>query len=893
MFSPQYRALAAALLLFTAAILISSYHIVREYELITGKFVPNLWVAAQAEIEYFRFINQLERHTFDDAEESQELATRLFIFGSRLPLLLQGSESDHVRAIEGAPETVERLSDTLEQLEPAIVALRRGDAAAYRTIYAALKPFEIPLHQIVANTMLKDEEIAASQREEIRKVYWEVLWCIAGITVSASILVVLLFRAFRSASRSLELAHAAEAAETAARAQLKAVIDAVPARIGARDRAGRPVFRNRHEAGPAAGRPDGAAEEGAGLDELDRRVLDTGEPVPLFEETRPGGAEEGRTWLTTKVPLRDPAGAVASVVTVSLEISELKEAQRRNALLATALEHAGDAIEITDAEARFRYVNPAFERISGYASGEALGRTPFSLLMPEGEEARYRSVQAAAAGGRVWHGVLTARRKDGGLYQQEATLSPVRDASGAISHFVAVKRDITERLRAQERIWHLAHHDELTGLPNRALLHDRLRQALAEVGRHGEPAALLLLDLDRFKDVNDTLGHDAGDALLREVARRLRAGVREGDTVARLGGDEFALVLPRVADAAAAAAVAAELVRAVAEPVARAGGGIHTGASVGVTLSPDDGREPGQLLKNADIALYRAKAAGRGTHCLFAPEMRSRVERRRALEGELRLALARGELEPFFQPKVRLADERVVGFEALVRWRHPTRGLVPPDEFLPVAEEAGLGAAVSDLVLRRAVAQARAWQEAGLELGCLAVNLAPAQFRGGGLARTVRSVLDEAGFAPGCLMVEVTEGVFLGHDAGRVAEELEALHAMGVTVALDDFGTGYASLAHLRRFPVGVLKVDKGFVRDVLADPGDAAIVRAVVGLGQSLGMKVVAEGVESEAQLAWLRLQGCDYAQGYLFAPALPAEAAAAYLGDRRAAPRRLAVVT
>src|SRR3954454_20319595 len=413
MFSPQYRALAAALLLFTAAILISSYHIVREYELITGKFVPNLWVAAQAEIEYFRFINQLERHTFDDAEESQELATRLYIFGGRLPLLLQGSESDHVRAIEGAPETVERLSDTLEQLEPAIVALRRGDAAAYRAIYAALKPFEIPLHQIVANTMLKDEEIAASQREEIRKVYWEVLWCIAGITVSASILVLLLFRAFRSASRSLEVAHAAKAAEIAARAQLKAVIDAVPARISARDRDGKPVFHNRYEAEwRLAGAGDGPPAGGA-LDPLERRVVETGEPVPLFEDAPHGGAGGGRTWLTTKVPLRDVAGAVAHVVTVALDVTEQKEAQGRTALLATAVEHAGDAIEITDAEARFRYVNPAFERISGYTREEAVGRTPFSLLMPEGEEARYRSVQAAAAGGRVWHGVLTARRKDG------------------------------------------------------------------------------------------------------------------------------------------------------------------------------------------------------------------------------------------------------------------------------------------------------------------------------------------------------------------------------------------------------------------------------------------------------------------------------------------------
>ena len=616
-------------------------------------------------------------------------------------------------------------------------------------------------------------------------------------------------------------------------------------------------------------------------------MLETGEGVPLFEEVLPDAAGEPRTWLTTKAPLRDGTGRVSGVVTVAVDVSELKEAQRRNALLAAALDHAGDAIEITDAACRFRYVNPAFERISGYAREETVGQTPFALLMPEGEDARYEAVQRVIAGGQAWHGILTARRKDGRLFQQEATLSPVREASGTISHFVAVKRDITDRLRAEARVRHLAHHDPLTDLPNRALFHDRLLQALAEGRRHGERTALLLLDLDRFKDVNDTLGHDAGDALLLEVGRRLLACTREGDTVARLGGDEFALILPRLGSGAAAATVAAKVEEVLAFPVTHAGYSVHVGASVGVTVSPADGEEPGQLLKNADIALYRAKAEGRGTHRFFAPEMRRRVERRRELEDELRVGLGRGELVPFYQPEVRLADGRPAGLEVLARWRHPTRGLVPPEEFLPVAEEAGLGPAVGELVLRAAVAQARAWRDAGLAAGWLAVNLSAPQLRGGGLAGAVRAVLAEAGLAPGSLMVEVTEGVFLGRDAGLVAAELEALHAAGVAVALDDFGTGYASLAHLRRFPIDVLKVDRGFVRDVPDDPEGAAIVGAVIGLGHSLGMKVVAEGVEDEGQLAWLRLQGCDYAQGHLFAPALPAEAMAAYLARHAPAGR------
>ena len=883
----QYPALAAALLLFTAAIVISSYKIVVEYEVLTDKFVPNLWVAAQAEIEYLRFVNQLERHAFDGGEdEAQELATRLYIFGSRLPLLLEGSESNHVRAVAGARQTVENLEATLDRLEPDVLALRRGDTAAYRAIYAALKPFEIPLHQLVAATMLKDEEVAAAQREGVRRVYWEVLCCFGGITLSATMLVALLFRAFRNVSASLAVTHAAEAMASATRAQLKAVIDAVPARISARGRDGSEIFRNRHMAEFPAAPPD----DGGGLAPLDRSVLETGEGVPLFEETLPVAAGEPRTWLTTKAPLRNPAGGVSGIVTVSVDVSELKEAQRRNALLAAALDHAGDAIEITDAACRFQYVNPAFERISGYTYGEAVGRTPFALLMPEGEDARYDAVQQVISGGQAWHGVLTARRKDGRLFQQEATLSPVRDDSGVISYFVAVKRDITERLRAEAQVRHLAHHDPLTGLPNRALFHDRLLGALAEGLRHGERTALLLLDLDRFKDVNDTLGHDAGDALLLEVGRRLLACTREGDTVARLGGDEFALVLPRLENTGAAAAVAVKVGAALARPVVYAGCSIHVAASIGVTVCPGDGEEPGQLLKNADIALYQVKAEGRGTHRFFAPEMRHRVERRRELEDELRLGLECGELVPFYQPEVRLADGRLVGMEVLARWRHPSRGLVLPDEFLPVAEEVGLGPAVGELILCQAVSQARAWQDAGLIVDCLAVNLSAPQLRRRGLARTVLAILAEAGFAPERLMVEVTEGVFLGHGAGLVAEELEELHAAGVTVALDDFGTGYASLAHLKRFPIDVLKVDRSFVRHVLHDPGDAAIVQAVIGLGHSLGMKVVAEGVENDEQLAWLRLQGCDYAQGHLFAAPLPAEAMTGYLGRHpQILPRRL----
>ena len=615
-----------------------------------------------------------------------------------------------------------------------------------------------------------------------------------------------------------------------------------------------------------------------------RDAIAAGRPVEaeLLNYRRDGGP----FWNALRIgPVADGDGPARFLVGVLHDVTGRRRAEDRVADLGRRLDAlaASGVVGIMVAEGeRIVEANAEFLRTVGYGPEDlAAGGLHWpSMTPPEWRERSRRGEEDAVVGGASRPYEKEYLRKDGGRV-------PVLIGAVALDRSrrrrMCLVLDLSERKRAEERVRHLAHHDPLTGLPNRALFHDRLRQALAQAGRHGERAALLLLDLDRFKDVNDTLGHDAGDALLREVARRLLGRVREGDTVARLGGDEFALVLSPPASPRAAAELAARVGAALAEPVEHAGIPVHTGVSVGVTLFPDDGEEPERLLKNADVALYRAKAEGRGTCRFFVPDMRLGVERRRALEDELRSALARGELEPFYQPKVRLADDRVVGFEALVRWRHPTRGLVGPDEFLPVAEEAGLGAAVSDLVLRQAVARARAWQEAGLELTCLAVNLAPAQFRRGGLARTVRSVLDEAGLAPGCLMVEVTEGVFLGRDAGRVTEELEALHATGVTVALDDFGTGYASLAHLRRFPIGALKVDRSFVRDLLVDPGDATIVRAVVGLGHSLGMRVVAEGVEDEGQLAWLRLQGCDYAQGTLLGPAMPAEEVPGWLARRR----------
>ncbi len=452
------------------------------------------------------------------------------------------------------------------------------------------------------------------------------------------------------------------------------------------------------------------------------------------------------------------------------------------------------------------------------------------------------------------------------------------DDQGEVVALFGVCQDITERRNAERRIHHLAHHDSLTGLPNRALFHDRLETALARARRTGERIGLMLLDLDHFKDVNDSLGHDAGDALLCEVGHRLRRCVRETDTVARLGGDEFAIILAGLAKPAQAGLVAEKIIAAMAAPTRHGAHEIHARTSVGITIFPSDDVEPQPLLKNADIALYRAKAEGRGTCCFFQSSMKTQVERRRALEGELRQAIANDRLELVYQPIVRLADGGREGFEALLRWRR-SRELHSIAEVLPIAEQTGLIVPIGEFVVRRAAAHLRAWLDAGFAPGRIALNLAAAQFERGDLAPTIKAIFDDDGLGFDHLAVEVTERVLLGRKAERVSQSLADLHRLGVRVSLDDFGTGYASLTHLKQFPVDHLKIDQTFVQGIGVDPDDAAIVRAVINLGHSLGKGIVAEGIETEQQLAFLRLHGCDLGQGYLFARPLLASAVPRWL--------------
>jgi diguanylate cyclase (GGDEF)-like protein len=444
--------------------------------------------------------------------------------------------------------------------------------------------------------------------------------------------------------------------------------------------------------------------------------------------------------------------------------------------------------------------------------------------------------------------------------------------------WVTTHEDITERRQFEARIEHMAHYDGLTDLPNRALFRERLERALAGTRRGDRPFAVMLLDLDRFKDVNDTLGHASGDALLKAVAERLRRCVRDSDTVARLGGDEFA-VLEKVGDGGPeAAALAKRIVKALCTPFDLNGHVVSIGTSVGIALSPGDGNDPDQLLKNADLALYRAKNDGGDTYRYFEPEMNRRMQTRRDLERDLRSAVANGQLELHYQPLVNLQRDQICGFEALLRWNHPSQGRIAAGDLVPLAEETGLIASIGEWVLRQACADAATWPD-HLKV---AVNIAPAQFKYRNLVQAVVSALTSAGLAPQRLELEITERVVL-QDGDTVFAILNRLHEFGVRIALDDFGTGYSSLSNLRRFPFDKVKIDRRFVSELSEANVDAvAIVRAVARLGDSLGIATTAEGVESKEQVEQVRKEGCTEMQGYFIWPPCPARDIAMLFSSR-----------
>jgi diguanylate cyclase (GGDEF)-like protein/PAS domain S-box-containing protein len=530
---------------------------------------------------------------------------------------------------------------------------------------------------------------------------------------------------------------------------------------------------------------------------------------------------------------------------------------------------SSDWIWETDAALRLSFLSERFATVTGISSKLVLGQ-PLGDLLHSAENAdRWERHLADLAGRRPFRNLLCLCEDDRGRTRTlRVAGKPIADEKGQHQGYRGTATDITAEIEAERRAQYLALHDPLTELPNRERFGERLEEAIATVSRRGEVAAVICLDLDRFKDVNDTLGHAAGDQLIKGCAERLQACVRETDTVARIGGDEFAIVQIGIEQPDGAQKLCRRVLQTLATPFDIDGHEILVTASIGIALVPMDGSIPGRLLQNADIALYRAKEEGRNTFRFFEAGMDARLQARKALERDLRLALARDELELYYQPKVELGDDRLCGVEALVRWNHPERGLVPPGEFIGVAEETGLIVALGEWVLRQACFQARAWP--ALQMS---VNLSPVQFKQPDLIELVRGALRDSGIAPRQLELEITEGVLLQNTDSAMAT-LRQLKDLGVRIAMDDFGTGYSSLSYLQKFPFDKIKIDRSFVSALETRTDADAIVRAVVGLGHSLGMTTCAEGVETVEQLVFLRSEGCDEVQGYYFVRPTPAAA-------------------
>jgi diguanylate cyclase (GGDEF)-like protein/PAS domain S-box-containing protein len=678
---------------------------------------------------------------------------------------------------------------------------------------------------------------------------------------------------------------------------------------------------------------------------------------------------------------------------VEVRTQQLSETNAQLNLLAAALKAAANSINVTDAEGRIVWTNPAFSTLSGYSPEEAIGMNRSSLKSGAHDEEFYRKMWESISSGKMWRGEIINRRKDGGLSFEEMTITPVVSEPGKVAHFIAINQDITERKQAeqalraaeekyravfedavvgifqatpegqllnvnrafavmhgydspeellaqssdgvstrfiekeqiqqwsrvlerdgslrsteievrckdgkakwvlaniravfdadrkvvlhegtveditdrklaQQQVSYLAYYDALTGLPNRLLLHDRLENAMAAARGRGHNSALLFLDLDRFKIINDSLGHSFGDMLLKQVANRLRNEIRDGDTVARVGGDEFLIVLTHVDNTEEVQSIASRIVESLTGQFKIQGRSLSVSCSLGVSMFPAHGHDAETLIKNADAAMYSAKEHGSNTVCFFTDEMNTRVMERLTLENNLRLAIEREELSLVYQPQINIRSGEITGLEALLRWESRELGLVMPEKFVQVAENSGLMTAIGEWVLRTSCNQIKKWQNDGLAVVPVAVNVSAVQFRQEGFRELIKCVLSETGVDSCLLELELTESLLLSN-ADVMFDVLRDLKSMGIKLAIDDFGTGYSSLSYLRQFPVAKIKIDRSFIRDVATNPDDAAIAVAIISMSKGLNLKVIAEGVENESQLSFLRNHACDEYQGYYF---------------------------
>ncbi len=616
------------------------------------------------------------------------------------------------------------------------------------------------------------------------------------------------------------------------------------------------------------------------------RHFETSEP--FFEEYRVLRKDGSMLhWHHVGTLLRGPDGKAQRCLGTITDISsrrEIEEALRLSEKRYRALfERNLAGVYRSTMDGRMLDCNESFARIFGYSSREeVLQQAAWDFyLKPEDREAAVAKLRERLT---LTNYELCLKRKDGSTVWVLESENLIEGPDGSLSVIEGTTIDITERKRAEEQVKHLAFHDPLTNLPNRLLFNDRLMLAVAQAHRHTQRLAVLFLDLDRFKVINDSLGHSVGDELLRQVAERIQEHVREGDTVARLGGDEFTLLVPGITAEEDAAKIARKVCEAIHDPFWIDGRELFVTTSLGVSVYPSDGHDAETLVRNADSAMYRAKEQGRDNYQLYTPAMNAKAIERLSLESRLRQAVANDEMELHFQPFIDLSTAEVLGAEALIRWRHPELGLIPPGEFIPIAELSGLIVPIGEWVLRTACAQARRWHDQGFPNLTVSVNLSSRQFQQTDLVSQVSSALADSGLDPDKLDLEITESNAM-QNAEHSIKTLWGLKKQGVRISMDDFGTGYSSLNYLKRFPIDRIKLDQSFVRDLPADKDDAAIAMAVIAMGQSLKLVVIAEGVETEEQLAFLKGHMCDQLQGFLLSRPLPPEAFEAFLQKSRTA--------
>jgi len=591
-----------------------------------------------------------------------------------------------------------------------------------------------------------------------------------------------------------------------------------------------------------------------------------------FHHEYPNHQPHEKRWFGMYVTSFGGNAADRFVVVAIENITARKLAEDELRLTQLVFANSSEGILVTDSKGTIESINPAFTTTTGYSLEEVVGKTPALLKSPRQPAAFYKNMWQILIKDGHWQGEIWNQNKNGDIFPQWLSINATKDDEGKTTHYVALYTDISEIKLAEDRLFHIAHHDALTGLPNRTLFQDRLSLAITQAKRNKSMVAVMFLDLDHFKRINDTLGHDLGDQLLQTMAARIQSCVREGDSVARMGGDEFTVILPNIKQMENAMAVAQKIIAAMTSPFTLGKNELRCSTSIGIALYPKDGEDINTLIKCADTAMYSTKKSGRNGFHFYTEDMNLLVQEHLAIENGLRKALAKPEFFLCYQPQVDLKTGKIVGTEALIRWRRKNGEVVDPAQFIPVAEECGLIVPIGEWVLITACTQAKAWLDAGLPPIRMAVNISARQFQQKGLVEMVTNTLRATGLPPHLLEVEITESLLM-ENIEETRNKLDLLHDMGISLALDDFGTGYSSLSYLKRLPIHIVKIDRSFIMDTPHDLDDVEITRAIISMSHNLNLKVVAEGIETEAQNNFLQQAGCDFGQGYLHCKPVVAE--------------------